>query len=66
MVSHSPRNGSTLPADHGYPVRVLVPGFAGVRNCKWLAKMELSDERLVGGALRRNREKEPGRAANER
>ncbi|CAK9052204.1 Sulfite oxidase [Durusdinium trenchii] len=37
-------NGSTLPADHGYPVRVLVPGFAGVRNCKWLAKMELSDE----------------------
>eukprot|EP00929_Paragymnodinium_shiwhaense_P032711 TRINITY_DN1809_c0_g1_i1.p1 TRINITY_DN1809_c0_g1~~TRINITY_DN1809_c0_g1_i1.p1 ORF type:complete len:330 (-),score=41.79 TRINITY_DN1809_c0_g1_i1:870-1859(-) len=37
-------NGETLPSDHGYPVRVLVPGFAGVRNCKWLAKMELTDE----------------------
>eukprot|EP00435_Cladocopium_sp_Y103_P016651 s1710_g4.t1 len=37
-------NGETLPADHGFPVRVLVPGFAGVRNCKWLAKMELVDD----------------------
>ncbi|CAE7223572.1 shop [Symbiodinium sp. CCMP2592] len=37
-------NGEPLPPDHGYPVRVLVPGYAGVRNCKWLAKMELADE----------------------
>lgn len=37
-------NGEALPADHGFPVRVLVPGFAGVRNCKWLAKMELVDD----------------------
>lgn len=37
-------NGEVLPSDHGFPVRVVVPGFAGVRNCKWLAKMELVDE----------------------
>jgi len=37
-------NGEPLTPDHGYPLRVLVPGFAGVRNCKWLAELELSDE----------------------
>eukprot|EP00929_Paragymnodinium_shiwhaense_P073081 TRINITY_DN3714_c0_g1_i1.p2 TRINITY_DN3714_c0_g1~~TRINITY_DN3714_c0_g1_i1.p2 ORF type:complete len:241 (-),score=57.77 TRINITY_DN3714_c0_g1_i1:326-1048(-) len=37
-------NGEALHSDHGYPVRVLVPGFAGVRSCKWLAKMELTDD----------------------
>jgi len=37
-------NGEILTPDHGYPVRVLVPGFAGVRNCKWLAKMEFSND----------------------
>lgn len=37
-------NGEVLPSDHGFPVRVVVPGFAGVRNCKRLAKMELVDE----------------------
>ena len=42
-------NGETLPADHGFPVRVLMPGFAGVRNCKWLAKMELVDDLQLGG-----------------
>ena len=41
-------NGEALPADHGFPVRVLVPGFAGVRNCKWLAKMELVDDLQLG------------------
>jgi len=37
-------NDEPLTPDHGFPLRVLVPGFAGVRNCKWLAELELSDE----------------------
>ncbi|XP_033105782.1 sulfite oxidase-like [Anneissia japonica] len=29
-------NGSELPRDHGYPVRVVVPGYIGARSVKWL------------------------------
>eukprot|EP01084_Bolivina_argentea_P118403 210093_1 len=34
-------NGIPLPRDHGYPVRALVPGFAGARNCKWIKEVSL-------------------------
>jgi len=36
-------NGETLNRDHGYPVRVIVPGVAGARNVKWLGKITVSD-----------------------
>lgn len=36
-------NGKDIPLDHGYPVRLIVPGFIGVRNCKWVSKLVLSD-----------------------
>jgi sulfite oxidase len=29
-------NGQILNKDHGYPVRVIVPGVTGARNVKWL------------------------------
>ena len=32
-------NGEALPADHGHPLRVVVPGHVGVRNIKWLRKV---------------------------
>ena len=35
----STRNGEPLPADHGAPVRCLVPGVAGARSVKWLNKL---------------------------
>ncbi|XP_056130982.1 sulfite oxidase, mitochondrial [Lampris incognitus] len=35
-------NGEDLPADHGYPVRVIVPGTVGARNVKWLGKIIVS------------------------
>lgn len=41
-------NGETLPAEHGYPVRVVVPGHVGVRNVKWVAKVKTSAEEAVG------------------
>jgi DMSO/TMAO reductase YedYZ molybdopterin-dependent catalytic subunit len=30
-------NGQVLPREHGYPVRLLVPGRYGMKNPKWLA-----------------------------
>eukprot|EP00479_Gromia_sphaerica_P011448 TRINITY_DN564_c0_g1_i4.p1 TRINITY_DN564_c0_g1~~TRINITY_DN564_c0_g1_i4.p1 ORF type:complete len:304 (+),score=84.29 TRINITY_DN564_c0_g1_i4:875-1786(+) len=36
-------NDKPVPRDHGYPVRMLVPGHAGARNAKWLSKIEVSD-----------------------
>ncbi|XP_077430151.1 sulfite oxidase, mitochondrial [Vanacampus margaritifer] len=37
-------NGEPLPADHGFPVRVVVPGTVGARNVKWLSKITVSAE----------------------
>jgi DMSO/TMAO reductase YedYZ molybdopterin-dependent catalytic subunit len=34
-------NGRTLPVDHGYPVRVLVPDIYGMKNVKWLRQIEV-------------------------
>jgi DMSO/TMAO reductase YedYZ molybdopterin-dependent catalytic subunit len=34
-------NGKDLPKIHGYPVRVVVPGIYGMKNVKWLSKIEL-------------------------
>lgn len=37
-------NGETLPRDHGYPVRVVVPGIVGARCVKWVGRVVLSEE----------------------
>jgi len=34
-------NGEPLPPDHGYPLRVLVPGVTGARSCKWLRRISV-------------------------
>ncbi|MCH8800013.1 MAG: sulfite oxidase [Chloroflexi bacterium] len=36
-------NGVTLPQEHGYPVRLLVPGWYGMASVKWLAKITVMD-----------------------
>ena len=41
-------NDQDLPAQHGYPVRVVVPGHVGVRNVKWLKEIRLSHEEAHG------------------
>ncbi len=41
-------NGADIPADHGFPVRMLVPGRFGMKNPKWLTKLEFSDKPLEG------------------
>lgn len=37
-------NGKDLPIDHGYPLRVLVPGTVGARSVKWVSRIVLSTE----------------------
>ena len=34
-------NGETLPASHGFPVRVIVPGWYAMDSVKWLRKVEV-------------------------
>ena len=34
-------NGVPLPADHGFPARVIVPGLYGLKNVKWLTALEV-------------------------
>mmetsp|Transcript_71369 Transcript_71369/g.83031 ORF Transcript_71369/g.83031 Transcript_71369/m.83031 type:complete len:575 (-) Transcript_71369:195-1919(-) len=34
-------NGQPIPRDHGYPLRAIIPGTVGVRNCKWLQRISL-------------------------
>jgi DMSO/TMAO reductase YedYZ molybdopterin-dependent catalytic subunit len=39
-------NGEDLPPDHGFPVRLVVPGWIGVASVKWLGEIEVSDQPL--------------------
>ncbi|HEV8045511.1 MAG TPA: sulfite oxidase, partial [Rubrobacter sp.] len=39
-------NGETLPPDHGFPVRLLVPGWAAVASVKWLGRLHVAERRL--------------------
>jgi len=32
-------NGAPLPVEHGYPLRVVVPGYLGARSVKWLGQI---------------------------
>jgi len=34
-------NGKALPRDHGFPVRAIVPGIYGMKNVKWLSRIEM-------------------------
>src|SRR5262245_59678364 len=34
-------NGSPLPADHGFPLRAIVPGWVGINNVKWVGRIEV-------------------------
>jgi DMSO/TMAO reductase YedYZ molybdopterin-dependent catalytic subunit len=37
-------NGADLPADHGFPVRGVVPGWAGSNSVKWVTRIVVSRE----------------------
>lgn len=39
-------NGEPLPFDHGFPARLIVPGWIGVANVKWVGQIEVSKQPL--------------------
>jgi DMSO/TMAO reductase YedYZ molybdopterin-dependent catalytic subunit len=41
-------NGEVLLPEHGYPLRLIVPGFYGTNSVKWLQRIELRKERAPG------------------
>jgi DMSO/TMAO reductase YedYZ molybdopterin-dependent catalytic subunit len=41
-------NGVPLPDRHGYPLRVIVPGYFGEKNVKWLTRVEVTDANAKG------------------
>jgi DMSO/TMAO reductase YedYZ molybdopterin-dependent catalytic subunit len=41
-------NGSPLPPQHGHPLRLLVPGWYGMTNVKWLERITLVAEPFTG------------------
>ena len=41
-------NGVPLPRDHGAPLRVVVPGYVGVRHIKWLKSVVTADKEAEG------------------
>lgn len=46
-------NDEPLPRDHGYPVRLVVPGWFGNNSVKWLAELRVVDRMLAGERRRR-------------
>jgi DMSO/TMAO reductase YedYZ molybdopterin-dependent catalytic subunit len=41
-------NGEPLPIQHGYPLRLVVPGWYAVASVKWLTEIELIDRPFIG------------------
>ena len=41
-------NGAPLPHEHGGPLRLIVPGFYGVSQVKWVERIEVWPSRFAG------------------
>ena len=41
-------NGAPLPPQHGYPLRLVVPGWYGMTHVKWLRSIEVVAEPFLG------------------
>ncbi len=41
-------NGSDLPAEHGAPLRLIVPGWYGMASVKWLARLRVLERKFEG------------------
>jgi DMSO/TMAO reductase YedYZ molybdopterin-dependent catalytic subunit len=47
-------NGEALPHYHGKPVRLVVPGWYGVANVKWITQIHVQDTRYMGRFMGRD------------
>jgi DMSO/TMAO reductase YedYZ molybdopterin-dependent catalytic subunit len=41
-------NGSNLPAEHGFPLRAIVPGWYAMASVKWLQRIVVTDQPFTG------------------
>ena len=41
-------NDVTLPDEHGFPLRTIVPGIYGMMNAKWITEIEVTDQVYLG------------------
>ncbi len=48
------RNGKPLQRRNGAPLRLIVPGWYGIANVKWLRRIEVRDTRYVGRFMGRD------------
>ncbi|MBZ9959803.1 MULTISPECIES: sulfite oxidase [unclassified Mesorhizobium] len=39
-------NGSPLPSDNGFPLRLIAPGWYGIANVKWIRRIDVNDQRF--------------------
>lgn len=47
-------NGEPLPPSHGFPLRLIAPGWFGVANVKWLMRIEVGDQRYANRFMARD------------
>jgi DMSO/TMAO reductase YedYZ molybdopterin-dependent catalytic subunit len=47
-------NGAALPQPHGFPLRLITPGWYGIANVKWLKRIEVRDTRFMGRWMARD------------
>lgn len=47
-------NGEPLQASHGFPLRLVVPGWFGVAWVKWLKRIDVLDRRFMGRWMARD------------
>ena len=47
-------NGAPLPPEHGFPLRLVMPGWYGMSQIKWLTRIEVIDRPYEGRHMARN------------
>ena len=47
-------NGAPLPPEHGFPLRLVMPGWYGMSQIKWLTRIEVTDRPYEGRHMARN------------
>ena len=57
LLAHT-MNGTPLPDKHGFPLRLILPGPYGMKNPKWIIKIEVVDQPIDGYWVRRGWDRE--------
>lgn len=44
-------NGAAIPEHHGFPARIMTPGWAGAASCKWVTEIQVIDKPFDGNFM---------------